>query len=92
MAIARVDHDGRREFVLELDGRRRGFLDYALQPGVLRIDYVEVAPDVRGGGHGKALVEAAVAFARERHLRVEPICGYARAVMQRDPALAAILA
>lgn len=92
MAIAREERSGQLEFTLRLDGERRGFLAYALEPGVLRIDHVEVAPALRGGGHGRALVEAAVAQAKADGRRVVPICGYAGAVIRRDPVLAASLA
>lgn len=88
MAITREGAPGRLEFVLHLDGRRCGFLAYALEPGVLRIDHVEVDPRLRGGGHGRTLVEAAVSFATAEGLRVVPLCGYAGAVIRRDPALA----
>lgn len=91
MAITREGTVGALEFVLRLDGRRSGFLAYALEPGVLRIDHVEVDPRLRGGGHGKALVEAAVAYAMAEGLRVVPLCGYAGAVIRRDPGLAASL-
>ncbi len=86
-----IDHEedgGLYQFVLRINGERLGFLDYAPTPaGEMRIDYVEVDPALRGGGHGRKLVEAAVAFARERHWRVVPICSYARAVIERDPVL-----
>lgn len=92
MTIAREDRAGQLEFVLRIDGRRCGFVAYALAPGVLRIDHVEVEPSLRGGGYGRQLVEAAVAYARDESLRVVPVCGYARAVIRRDPRLAALLA
>ena len=57
----------------------------------MRIEYVEVSPELRGAGLGQQLVEKAVAFAKEANLRVVPICSYARAVIQRDPGLAAAL-
>ena len=55
----------------------------------MRIEYVEVDPHLRGTGLGRELVVKAVDFAREAKLRVVPICRYARAVIQRDPALTA---
>lgn len=88
MAITREGTAGTLELVLRLDGRRSGFLAYAIEPGVLRIDHVEVDPRLRGGGYGRQLVEAAVAHANAEGLRVVPLCGYAGAVIRRDPALA----
>lgn len=90
ISIAR--DEARHEFVLRLDGRRRGFLSYTLPgDGVLHIDYVEVDADLRGSRFGRQLVEAAVAVARAEQRRVVPICGYARSVIQRDPLLATAL-
>jgi predicted GNAT family acetyltransferase len=85
VSIERDEH----EFVLTVNGERAGFLDYNVAAGVMRIDYVEVSPELRGTGLGKRLVEKAVGFAQEGKLRVVPICGYARAVIQRDPVLSA---
>ena len=92
LSIDRQDDGGVPQFVLRANGQPLGILDYALTgTGEMRIDYVEVDPDLRGAGHGRRLVEAAVAFARERQLRVVPICSYARAVIERDPVLSAAL-
>jgi predicted GNAT family acetyltransferase len=57
----------------------------------MRIEYVEVSPELRGTGLGRQLVEKAVDFAKASELRVVPICGYARAVITRDPVLSASL-
>ena len=54
----------------------------------MRIEYVEVSPELRGTGLGRQLVAKAIDFAKEAKLRVVPICGYARAVITRDPAMA----
>lgn len=80
------------EFVLRVDGDRLGGLDYTLpEAGVMRIEYVEVSPELRGTGLGRQLVAAAVDWAREGGLKIVPICGYARAVITRDPAMSALL-
>jgi len=80
------------EFVLLVDGERLGSLDFARpEAGVLRIDYVEVAPELRGTGLGRRLVEAAADWAREENMKIVPICGYARAVIARDPAMSKLL-
>ena len=70
------------EFVLEEAGKRLGYLDYTLtQDNVITIEYVQVDPALRGTGMGNRLVEAAVAWARERDLSVQARCSFARAVL-----------
>jgi predicted GNAT family acetyltransferase len=92
VTIEREELNGVHEFVLRIDGERFGFLEFTRPDvGVMRIEYVEVSPELRGSGLGKQLVEKAVAFAQDATLRVVPICSYARAVIQRDPALSAAL-
>ena len=90
VSIEREELNGVHEFVLRVDGERLGFLEFTRPDiGVLRIEYVEVDPQLRGTGLGRQLVEKAVAFAKDNRLRVVPICGYARALIQRDPGLSA---
>ena len=92
VSIEREELNGVHEFVLRIDGEKCGFLEFSRPDvGMMRIEYVEVSPDCRGTGLGRQLVEKAVAFATEAKLRVVPICSYARAVIQRDPALSASL-
>ena len=88
VSIEREELNGVHEFVLRIDGEKSGFLEFTRpEVGVMRIEYVEVSPELRGSGLGRQLVQKAVAFATESKLRVIPICSYARAVIQRDPAL-----
>lgn len=92
VSIDREELNGVHEFVLRVDGERLGFLEFTRPDvGVMRIEYVEVDPSLRGSGLGRQLVEKAVAFAKDSSLKVVPICGYARAVIQRDAVLAASL-
>lgn len=92
VSIDREELNGVHEFVLRIDGERQGFLEFTRpDAGVMRIDYVEVDPSLRGTGLGRQLVEKAVAFAQQNTLRVVPICSYARAVIQRDATLSASL-
>jgi hypothetical protein len=92
VSIDREELNGVHEFVLRIDGERLGFLEFTRPDvGVMRIEYVEVSPELRGTGLGRQLVEKAVSFAKDTKLRVIPICSYARAVMQRDPALSAAM-
>ena len=92
VSIEREELNGVHEFVLRINGERLGFLEFTRpEVGVMRIEYVEVSPRLRGTGLGKQIVEKAVAFAKDSDLRVIPICSYARAVIQRDPVMSAAL-
>jgi predicted GNAT family acetyltransferase len=91
-SIDREELNGVHEFVLRIDGERSGFLEFTRpEVGLMRIEYVEVAPQLRGTGLGRQLVAKAIEFARETELRVVPICSYARAVIERDPAMRPLL-
>ena len=92
VSIEREELNGVHEFVLRIDGERHGFLEFTRpEVGLMRIEYVEVSPALRGTGLGRQLVEKAVDFAKDASLRVVPICSYARAVITRDPAMSASL-
>ena len=92
VSIDREELNGVHEFVLRIDGERHGFLEFTRpEVGLMRIEYVEVSPALRGTGLGRQLVEKAVDFAKDTELRVVPICSYARAVITRDPALSIVL-
>lgn len=89
VSIDREELNGVHEFVLRIEGERLGFLEFTRPAvGLMRIEYVEVSPQLRGTGLGRQLVAKAVEFARDAKLRVIPICSYARAVIERDPAMA----
>ena len=92
VSIEREELNGVHEFVLRIDGERHGYLEFTRpEVGLMRIEYVEVSPELRGTGLGRQLVEKAVDFAKDSKLRVVPICSYARAVITRDPILSASL-
>jgi predicted GNAT family acetyltransferase len=92
VTVEREELNGVHEFVLRIDGERMGFLEFTRpEVGLMRIEYVEVDPRLRGTGMGHQLVEKAVAFAKDNELKVVPICSYARAVIQRDASMSASL-
>ena len=59
--------------------------DYRLNDGRLYIDHVESPPTLRGTGAAGRLMQALAADARERGLKITPICGYAAAWLRRSP-------
>jgi len=60
-------------------------------PASFIIDHTEVGERLAGQSAGKQLVMAAVAFARERHVTILPLCPFARSVFNRVPEIADVL-
>lgn len=49
------------------------------------IDHTEVFAGNEGKGLGKLLVKAAVDFAREKGMKIMPLCPYAKGVFDKTP-------
>jgi hypothetical protein len=61
------------------------FLVYELRDDTIVLVHTQVPKPLEGQGYGAALVRAAVEYARQHHLRVVPICPFARAYLRRHP-------
>jgi len=73
-------------FYIEESGRQVAELTYVLAgSGRLIIDHTTVDDALRGMGAGRELVSAAVALAREKGVRILPLCPFAKSVFQRAP-------
>jgi predicted GNAT family acetyltransferase len=85
-----ADHfpDGQNgAFGIERDGKRLATLTYSLAgDDIMIIDHTEVDPALRGTGAGAKLVEAAVAWARQEHRKIQPLCPYAKSVIDKTDA------
>ena len=65
------------------------FVNYRLEPGVLALTHFETPPHARGHGLAGRLMEAVVADARARGLKISPVCSYAVDWMEKHPDVAA---
>ncbi|MGE3276837.1 MAG: GNAT family N-acetyltransferase [Vicinamibacterales bacterium] len=94
-AAAPITHeqtDSRGAFVLTRGDREAGRLTYSRAgEHVAILDHTEVAPDARGTGVGRALVQAAVDWARLSGTRLIPLCPYARATFAREAGIRDVL-
>ena len=84
MSLVVRHHPERSRFEAELDGAL-GVADYRREGDVLVMFHTEVPPALRGRGVAAAMVEAALAYAREQRLKIDPRCSYVRGYMQRHP-------
>ena len=60
------------------------YADYRLDGARMYLDYVFAPPELRGTGAAGRLMAALAADARERGLKITPICGYAAAWLRRS--------
>lgn len=74
--------DGKR-FEIDLGDGGFAFADYNLLTGKIMFTHTEVPEAHEGKGLGSALIRAGLAAARERGLKVIPICPFFAAYMQK---------
>ena len=91
MNLAIEHQTARRRFVAVVDGESC-VVDYRLEGGVMLITHTGVAPRLEGRGIAAALTRAALDHARAQGLKVNPLCSYASAYMQRHPETLGLLA
>jgi predicted GNAT family acetyltransferase len=79
-----VVHDrAASRFILRRGGHEIGELTYRASDGRAALLHTEVRPDLRGKGLARALVVAAVQWARAERLKLTPLCWYTRVVLER---------
>lgn len=86
-------NDGHRgAFFIEDGGREAALMHYLLAgPGKMIIDHTEVSDDYAGQGLGKQLVKAGVEYARENHIKIQPLCPFAKKIFDMTPEFADVL-
>lgn len=58
---------------------------------MLIIDPTDVEDQFRGQGIGRQLLDALVAFAREREIKVIPLCPFSKSVFDKDQSIHDVL-
>ena len=71
---------------VEVDGERLADMTFSrVGPSKVIIDHTGVDASLKGKGVGKALVFAAVEWARETSTTILPLCPFAKAMIDRHP-------
>ena len=92
MEIKRDDNGKKGQFSAWVNAEEAGLMTYTWAgEHKFIIDHTEVAPNFSGQGVGKRLVMAAVEFAREKRLKILPLCPYAKSVFEKTPAIRDVL-
>ena len=91
MKIERDEHGRKGAFFIDEDGEWIAELTYSLNDGTMTIDHTEIDKKLRGEGIGQDMVRAAVEYAREKGLKIDPVCPYARKIIESTPELQDVL-
>jgi uncharacterized protein len=86
MEILNKDDGKKGQFYIEKDGKVIAETTYVWSgPQRIIIDHTEVDESLKGKNIGKQLVHKVVLFAREKHIKVMPLCPFAKAVFDKTP-------
>jgi predicted GNAT family acetyltransferase len=81
--IAITDDTDSHRYVVRIDGRRAGLLQYRLHPESIDLVHTEIYEEFEGRGLGSQLISFALQDARERGLAVLPICPFVNDYIER---------
>lgn len=71
-------------FFVTIDGKTEAKMTFVFAGAdKIIIDHTEVNPGNNGKGLGKKMVEQAVLFAREKNLKIIPLCPFAKSVFDK---------
>ena len=86
MHIQQLDDGFKGEFYIVRDGETLAKMTY-VWAGESRfiIDHTEVSDVLRGQGAGNLMLAQAVAFAREKGVKILPLCPFAKSVFDKTP-------
>jgi uncharacterized protein len=86
MEIKQQHYEGRGKFHIDENGKRLAEMSYSMQSStIMAIEHTEVDPSLRGLKVGDRLLEKALAFAREKQLKILPLCSFVQAIFKKDP-------
>ncbi|WP_010516807.1 GNAT family N-acetyltransferase [Croceivirga radicis] len=78
--------------VATIDGKRAGVMTYSIPKGdFIIVDHTEVDSTFKGQGVGKELLYKVVAMAREKHIKILPLCPFANAMFKKLDAIKDVL-
>jgi len=91
MEIQQKDDGKKGMFYIEENGEVLAEMTYVWAADKMIIDHTEVSDKLAGKGAGKQLVNQAVLFAREKHIKILPLCPFAKSVFDKVEAYKDVL-
>ena len=86
MEVKQNDDGKKGTFYIEVDGAHEAEMFY-VWAGLHKIiiEHTDVTDKLRGKGAGMQMVTKAVEFAREKKIKIIPLCPFANSVFQKTP-------
>lgn len=92
MDIQQTDDGKDGMFYIQTDGVIQAEMTYVWSGDKrIIIDHTSVSEILKGKNIGKQLVQKAVDFAREKQIKILPLCPFAKAVFEKIPAYSDVL-
>lgn len=88
------DHKGYFEFIDEVDGKAQtvAYVSYSKAgDDKIIIDHTDVRPNYKGQDLGRQLVMKVVEYAREKQIKVFPICPFTASIFQKEESIRDVL-
>ena len=83
MIILNKENGSTGSFYINENGQDLAEIVYTKEKDKMVIEHTEVDESLRGKNIGFDLVEKAVEYAREQHLKVQPDCRFAKKIIER---------
>jgi uncharacterized protein len=92
MFIQQKQEGKRGKFYVEIEGRELAEMTYNIpSPDKIIIEHTEVSDELRGKNVGFQLVSTAVEYARTNHIKIIPLCPFAKSVFDKKPEMGDVL-
>ena len=79
-------------FHIDINGKTEAKMTFVFAgPDKIIIDHTEVNEGNNGKGFGKKMVAKAVEFAREKNIKIIPLCPFAKKVFDKTPEFGDVL-
>ena len=85
-------NDNKGAFYIEVNGKPEAMMTFVFAgEDKIIIDHTEVNSGNEGKGFGKKMVNKAVEFAREKGIKILPLCPFAKSVFDKTPEFSDVL-
>lgn len=72
-------------FFIRLDKREKAWLTYEVENGIMTLKQTYTPEQYRGQGLAKMLVDKAVEVAKQKNLKIKPVCSYSVYYFIKNP-------